>query len=73
MDGFGFDSNSMALVGMAIVALILAVAIIKKVTGCLVKLVLLAIILGALALAYYTYTPAAEDEFDDPDAVILMD
>ena len=73
MEIIDFLSQNLVLVGFAIVALILAVAIIKKVTGCMVKLVLIAILLGAVVLAYLNLSSNHPEVDDNPDAIIITD
>ena len=73
MELIDFISENLVLIGFAIVALILAVAIIKKVTGCLVKAVLIAILLGAVILAFLYISPSPDGFDDNPDAIILTD
>ena len=73
MEIIDFLSQNLVLIGFAIVALILAVAIIKKVTGCLVKAVLVALLLAAVVFAYFNLSPTHSDFDDNPDAIIMSD
>lgn len=73
MEIIDFLSQNLVLIGFAIVALILAVAIIKKVTGCLLKAVLVALLLAAVVFAYFNLS-SSHDNFDDnPDVIIVSD
>ena len=72
MEFLGMDSGDTMYVVMAIVVLICGVLLVKKVAGCLVKLVVLAIMAAIIYVLYMSYT-AEEAEGEEEPAVEMID
>lgn len=50
--------SSLSYFIFVLVAIIIGVVVIKKVTGCLIRLVVVSVLLGILAYLYFTYFSA---------------
>ncbi len=64
MDSFNFTSSDITNLVFAIVAIIVAFIIIKKVASCLIKAVVFAILLGVLAYLYGNFSLTEETKND---------
>lgn len=66
MEILNISNQDIAYLVFAVIAVIVAFLVIKKVAGCLIKTVVFALLLAVMAYLYYQYMDGHEEATEEP-------
>ena len=73
MELINFSNQDIAYIVFAIIAVIVAFLVIKKVAGCLIKTVVFALLIAVMAYLYYQYMEGHEEPTEEPARIEVND